>query len=69
MENNQFRKAATSSHTVYVPTNEDPLSITILKSGWNNFYHVIIEYGDFEDVKHFLDTSETIKEKWGIEVI
>ena len=62
-----FRKANDGIHTVYVRTDEEPMSITIYPSGWIGLYHVIVEYGDLETAIHDVLTAEQIKEKWDID--
>ena len=44
----------------------EPYCIKILKSGWNDEYHVISEWGDTGEVKHDLLTSKQIIEIYEI---
>jgi len=66
MDRIEFRKAAEGIHSVYVPTIDEPMSITIIKSGWEGNYHVIEEHGDSEQVHNHLLTASQIKLKYGI---
>ena len=53
-----------------MPTNEEPIQIFIIKSGWSKpqLYHVIIEYGDYETTDHRLLTLEQINEIYGVQL-
>jgi len=68
MDRLEFRKAAYGVHSVYVPTIDEPMSITIIKSGWEGEYHVIEEHGDSEEVHNHFLTAPQIKLKFGIEL-
>lgn len=53
------------------PTNEEPISVRFLKSGWNYgypAYHVIIEYGDYEQTDYRFMSADEIKESFGFDI-
>jgi hypothetical protein len=53
------------------PTNEEPISIRFVKSGWNYgypTYHVIIEYGDFEQTDYRFMSADEILESFGFDI-
>ena len=52
----------------FSPSNEEPIAIRIIPSGWSTYYHVLIEYGDFEQVDHFLLTAEQLMERYDIDI-
>jgi hypothetical protein len=46
---------------------DEPIAIRVIPSGWNDLYHVLIEFGDFEDATYKgLFSSEQIGEEYGI---
>lgn len=53
------------------PTNEEPISIRFVKGGWEYgypTYHVIIEYGDFEQTDYRFMSADEIKESFGFDI-
>jgi hypothetical protein len=53
------------------PTNEEPISIRFVKSGWEYgypSYHVIIEYGDFNQTDYRFMSADEIKESFGFDI-
>lgn len=64
----EFKKVVYGIHSVYVPTVDEPMSVTILKSGWAGSYHVIEEHGDTEATYNYFLTAPQIKLKYGIEL-
>jgi hypothetical protein len=60
----------TQTAQILMPTNEEPIQIFIIKSGWSKpqLYHVIIEYGDYETTDHRLLTLEQINEIYGVQL-
>jgi hypothetical protein len=46
----------------------EPIGIHIIKSGWRfpDMYHVLIEYGDFEQTDYQLLTREQIEGKYNL---
>lgn len=53
------------------PTNEEPISVRFLKGGWNYgypTYHVIIEYGDFEQTDYRFMSADEIKKSFGFDI-
>ena len=53
------------------PTNEEPISIRFVKGGWEYgypSYHVIIEYGDFEQTDYRFMSADEIKESFGFDI-
>jgi hypothetical protein len=47
--------------TLY-PTDEEPISVRILESGWNNMYHVLTEYGAYEETSYsHLDKDQLLE--------
>jgi len=39
----------------------------IFESGWKGYYHVILEFGETSDFKHYLYNGEQIAKKFGIQ--
>jgi hypothetical protein len=53
------------------PTNEEPISVRFVKGGWEYgypAYHVIIEYGDFEQTDYRFMSADEIKESFGFDI-
>jgi len=48
--------------------NGEPVGISIIPSGWDDKFHVIVEFGDMETWDNYFLTSKEIKDKWNIEV-
>lgn len=51
-------------------TNEDePIQFHIIKSGWGNpqMFHVLFEFGDYEQTDYHFMSKEQIKERFDIE--
>ena len=50
--------------------NEEPIAVYYFESGWNYgypTYHVIIEYGDFEQTDNLFLSRQEFIEKFGID--
>ena len=48
---------------------DEPIAIRIIKSGWENQFHVLTEFGDFEQTDYVgLMTRNQIREKYNIRV-
>jgi hypothetical protein len=47
----------------------DDKSITIMKSGWDDQYHLIIEYGDTILAIHDLVSSAYLRNTYGIDML
>jgi len=62
MEDQQVKKAKAGSTIVLSP--DQPVSITIIKSGWSGMYHVIIELGDSETFETFFYGANEIEKKF-----
>ena len=67
-DNNIYR----SVHVGSSPTGEydgEPIALHIIKSGWADAYHIIVEWGDMEEVDFTSCVSrESIIQKYGIDV-
>lgn len=46
----------------------EPISIAILRSGWEDQFHVILEFGDSTEFTHELLRSHVIQEKYNIDM-
>jgi len=46
------------------PSDEEPIAVKIMSSGWTGMFHVLTEYGDFEQVDHQLLDLKQIYEKY-----
>jgi hypothetical protein len=46
---------------------DEPISIAILHSGWEDQFHVILEFGDSTEFTHELLRSHVIQEKYNID--
>jgi|SaaInlStandDraft_4_1057021.scaffolds.fasta_scaffold04924_7 hypothetical protein len=44
---------------------EDVTNTFVFRSGWNQSYNVVIEYGDRDEFKHHLVTLEELKDLIG----
>jgi hypothetical protein len=40
----------------------------ILKSGWEDKYHCILEFGEYDEFEHYLYTSQEIYEHYEINI-
>ncbi len=52
------------------PTNEEPIAVYYFETGWNYgypTYHVIIEYGDFEQTDNLFMSHKEFVEKFGVD--
>lgn len=52
------------------PNDEEPIAIYYFESGWNYgypTYHVIIEYGDFEQTDNLFLSQEQFIAKFGVD--
>jgi hypothetical protein len=52
------------------PTNDEPLAVYYFESGWNYgypTYHVIIEYGDFEQTDNLFLSQQEFMDKFGVD--
>jgi hypothetical protein len=61
-------KKPSGSRTFYA-TNGDPISVRVIKSGWDYgypTYHVITEWGDYEDSQYQFLSESQLEEKLGI---
>lgn len=56
-----------NSEILYFPISENK-TIQIIKSGWDNYYHVIIENGEMVNTIHTVLTKENILENYNIEI-
>jgi len=45
---------------------DNVVSLIIFKSGWNDKYHCILEWGEHETTESHLYTSKEIEKKYGI---
>lgn len=65
-----YKRATSHIAACYVPTDDDPMCVHILPSGWDKpkMYHVIIEHGDMDRADHELLSAEQIKEKLRIDI-
>ncbi len=61
----KFSRGSEIDGLSYYP-DEEPIAIRIIKSGWENQYHVLVEFGDFEQTDYYHLTAEQILEKFGI---
>lgn len=55
----------------FVSEADAPLSVKLILSGWNYgspTYHVIIEYGDWEQVDYFFMNLEDIEKTFNIKI-
>jgi hypothetical protein len=50
-------------------TEDEPIAVRIMKSGWEGQFHVIIEFGDFSSSEYrgLMDSSQ-IKNEFGIRI-
>lgn len=55
---------------VNVIVEEDPIQLHIIWSGWSKpqMYHVIVEYGDYEQSEYFFLDAEQIKDRFQIDI-
>jgi len=54
------------------PENEEPIAVYYFETGWNYgypTYHVIIEYGDFEQTDNLFMSRQEFIEKFGIDPV
>lgn len=59
------------TRTLHPVDLNEPIAVHLVKSGWNfgyPTYHVIVEYGDFEQSDNYFMSAETIKKTFGIDV-
>jgi len=49
-------------------TDETPTHVTIMKSGWLDLFHVIVEDGEFMTAEHSLIDSDQFKERFGFTI-
>lgn len=56
------------SHVTIGSVKGEPISIAILRSGWEDQFHVILEFGDSTEFTHELLRSHAIKEKYNIDM-
>jgi hypothetical protein len=49
-------------------TDETPMHVTIMKSGWLDLFHVIVENGELMSADHSLIDSNKFKERFGFSV-
>jgi hypothetical protein len=47
---------------------DEPIAVRILRSGWVEFYHVLVEYGDYETTDYHFLSAEQILEKYDIDI-
>jgi hypothetical protein len=56
---------------VIAPKNEEPIQVFLIESGWNYgypTYHVIIEYGDFEQTDYKFMSADEVSKFLGVSV-
>jgi len=46
------------------PTDGEPISVRILESGWHNMYHVLTEYGAYEETSYSHLDKEQLLERF-----
>jgi hypothetical protein len=52
------------------PENEEPIAVYYFETGWNygySTYHVIIEYGDFEQTDYLFLSHQQFVKKFGVD--
>ena len=47
---------------------DEPIGITIVNSGWRGMYHVIIEFGEYEDFSHKLMDLHDIERAYELKI-
>lgn len=47
---------------------DEPIGITIVNSGWQGMYHVIIEFGEYDDFSHKLMDLHDIERAYGLKI-
>lgn len=66
MENN---KSIVVDLNMSVYLKDEPIAIRVVRSGWENQFHVLREFGDFEQTQYVgLMTQEQIREEFKIRV-
>jgi len=69
LPNNKPAEFTTKNSCVTIGWVEgEPVSIAILRSGWEDQFHVILEFGDSTEFTHELLRSHVIKEKYNIDM-
>lgn len=51
-----------------VPENDEPVSVSIIRAGWMDEYHVITEYGDSGESTCKRLTSLQIKQQYNVNI-
>jgi hypothetical protein len=61
-----FKKNVTGTFVSFY--DEDCVAtLKIIKSGWTDKYHCIVEWGEYEDADYELFTEEQIRERYLVE--
>ena len=64
-----MKRSADRSVIVVSPTDETPIQVFLVKSGWNHgypTYHVITEYGDYEQSDYKFMSAQEAAEYLGV---
>ena len=51
---------------LFYPSNDEPITTRCIKSGWVDTYHVIIEYGAYEQTEYHTMTAQDLEHIYGI---
>jgi len=74
MENSEIQKLPLKRlggivANLLVPENDEPIAVYYIKSGWDHgypMYHVIIEYGDFEQTDYLYMSEEDLCKRFDV---
>jgi len=64
-----FVRSADRQAIMLHPVQDEPISVTLVKSGWNHgypTYHVITEYGDMEQTDYEFMSLDRVCNRFGI---
>jgi hypothetical protein len=53
---------------LFYPSNDEPITMRCIKSGWVDTYHVIIEYGAYGETDYRQMEVKEIASEWGIDL-
>ena len=59
-------KGRQESIRLFYPSNDEPITMRCIKSGWADTYHVIIEYGAHEETQYRQMEVREIANEWNI---
>jgi hypothetical protein len=66
-----FGRGKDKPAAVLVPITDEPIQVFLIKSGWTGgtpTYHVIIEYGDYEQSDYKFMNADEIAKYFGVDV-